>query len=172
MRSPDPLLAVFVLHNVEEVAHLPTDLDRVRARLERSPIDVSWLGRREMSIATALLTVLAGSVLAVADRSRGRAGDLLGLSVAGALGGNAITHLARAGAARRYNGGLLTSPLMLVAAARRVAATAGAGRLSPAQAATAVAAGNLLVPPLIVGSLSIARRITRRPDHHVRGVDR
>lgn len=156
------LVVVFGLHNVEELAHLPHDLARHRAALDRLGVPAQWRQRDVMAVATTLLTGLAYALLRVAERRSDAVGDGMTLAVASALGGNAVTHALRATADRAYNGGLATSPLMLLAAVRAGGRARGRGHLTGRHALAIGSAANVAVPPLIMGSLAIAQQLVSR----------
>lgn len=145
-RPSGHLLAVFALHNLEEVAHLPRDLARHAELLDRLGVPTGWRRREVMAVATTLLTSIAFAGLQEADRAPSRRRDGMAVAVAAALGGNAVTHGLRAAADRAYNGGLGTSPVMLLAAVRRVWSIAIAANAAvPVLVVAALAAGDALV---------------------------
>ncbi len=153
-RPSGHLLAVFALHNLEEVAHLPRDLARHAELLDRLGVPTGWRRRDVMAVATTLLTSMASAGLREADRVPSPRRDRMVLAVAAALGGNAATHGLRAAADRAYNGGLATSPVMLLAAVRVAGQALRRGQLSRRQAWSIGIAANAAVPPLIVGSVA------------------
>lgn len=154
------LLAAFALHNAEEIAYGDFGAGpdpRIFARLGLSVAD-----RRadRMSIATAILA----AVLSVATHQR--AGwppgtRTVAVAASGALAANGAGHLLQAAIRRRYNPGLATAPLLLLASLA-TAREVGAG-LSRARVGAAVVAGTALSVPAIVTSLRLARLL--RPSH-------
>lgn len=153
------MVLVFVMHNLEEIAHLPQDVARIGQRLDRLGVPAEWGRRDVMAVATTMLTGSSYAVLARAERRPGAVGDVATLAVAAALGGHAVTHGLRAAADRAYNGGLATSPWMLGASVQLAGSARRRGRLSVQQASGIAAAANIAVPVLIVGSLATARTV-------------
>jgi len=153
-RSSGHLLAVFALHNLEEVAHLPHDLARHAELLDRLGVPTGWRRRDLMAVATTLLTSMAFAGLREADRASSRRRDGMAVAIAAALGGNAVTHGVRAAADRAYNGGLGTSPVMLLAAVRVAGQARRRGQLSGSQVWNIAIAANAAVPPLVLVALA------------------
>jgi predicted RNA methylase len=81
--------------------------------------------------------------------------------VVGALGGNALSHMGRAVAQRRYNGGLATSFVMLPAAVQILRTARDRDLLTGRQVVAAAAGGNALAVPMIVLALTLARKILK-----------
>lgn len=153
-RPSGHLLAVFALHNLEEVAHLPHDLARHAELLDRLGVPTGWRRRDVMAVATTLLTSIAFAGLQEADRAPSRRRDGMAVAVAAALGGNAVTHGLRAAADRAYNGGLGTSPVMLLAAVRVAGQARRRGQLSDRRVWSTAIAANAAVPVLVVAALA------------------
>lgn len=166
------LLIIFAVHNVEEVAHLPADVARYQQFFDRMGARKDWLQRDVMSIATASLTALCAVSLSRARRRPGPVGDGVAIAACAALGGNALTHAARAAADLGYNGGLATSPALLWAAWRLGRQATSHGSLSPGQVLAVLVAANAAVPPLIIASLATAHRLVCRLSPTLEGVPR
>ncbi len=166
MLRPDPSVAsralalVFAAHNVEEYAHFREDRAHLRRRLPPGGILEQWYEPDTMATALLLLTGLAGGLLSLPSKDPDPVTDGVAVIGSTALAFNALTHLARAAAERRYNGGLITAPLMFATA---VALRRGVDRrtsLAPRTRRILTAAGVVAVPALIVGALEAGRRLT------------
>ncbi|WP_432504025.1 HXXEE domain-containing protein [Kineococcus arenarius] len=164
MTGPDvhrALLAVFTLHNAEEVALAraapPVD-PRVLQRLGL-PADAHRPDR--FALAAGALTAASGAVLAAARRggpsATGRQAAVAALT--GALGGNAAAHLGRAALTRRYNAGSGTAPALLAASATVLAGTVRGGDLTARRAVVCAALGALAVVPVTAAALTLAVRV-------------
>ncbi len=103
------LLVFFAIHNLEEISHFSQDLEKlpywVRAK---GP----WRDRNSFALATALLTAVVGALSKRGHRSKEIPHAILLGGPSAALAGNALSHVVRAVFQRRYNGGLLTAPIM------------------------------------------------------------
>lgn len=150
-----PLIAVFTLHNVEELIFLERDLTRMQPLLERFGVDPGYYRKDRVVLAMVALNVLAGAALLGGSRpSRPRSIVVL---TAGGLGGNALAHLARGVALRSYHGGLATSPVMLALSA---AVTRQVSSVTQRQQVTRTAAlGAIAAVPLTALTLRLARRV-------------
>jgi hypothetical protein len=156
------LALVFAVHNVEEFAHFRQDRARALARVPAGSRIEEWYRPDGMAVALLLLTGLAGGLLSLPGEEPDRAADGVALAGSAALAFNAVTHVGRAVAERRYNGGLLTAPLMFATA---VALRRGIDRRStlPRRARAALTGvGVAAVPALIAASLEAGRRLTTR----------
>jgi hypothetical protein len=114
-----------------------------------------------MALATGLLSALSHGLSRELENPATSRQALLGTVVAGALGRNALSHLGRAIARRRYNGGLATSLVLLPAAMQVLRGVEARGVLTGRQVAAAAAAGNVLAVPAIVVALTAARKVLR-----------
>ncbi len=150
------LLGVFAVHNVEEIAHLPKDLEKLPTWMTRRG---PWADAPSSGVATGLLTVAVSAACLVGVRSEGlRRAILLG-GPSAALAGNAGVHIGRALIQRCYHGGLASAPVMAVLAGRIFLSATRSS--SPAVRRRVFAAGNLASLPLIVGALRAGRALTR-----------
>ncbi|OFL65524.1 MULTISPECIES: HXXEE domain-containing protein [Brevibacterium] len=149
------LLAVFALHNLEEITHLSRELEELPAWARRRG---PWTDTSSFAVATGLLTGAVSAASFAGVRSGGlRRAVLLG-GPSAALVGNAASHMGRALVQGRYNGGLVSSPLMALLAGRVFAA--GTRSISPFARRRTFIAGNLAALPLIVGALGAGRVLT------------
>ena len=154
------LMGVFVLHNLEEVLSIrytPFNTDI----LDALGVGASWYRQDRMALATGLLTALSHGLSRKLDNPTSTRQAFLGATVAGALAGNALGHLGRALAQRRYNGGVVTAFVMLPAAVQILRRTKDRDLLTGRQVVAATATGNALAIPLIVVALTAARRILK-----------
>lgn len=150
------LLGVFAAHNLEEIAHLPRDLERLPDRGRRwGP----WADTPSFTVATGLLTAAVSAASLAGLRPGGLGRAVLVGGPAAALTGNALSHMGRALVQRRYNGGLASSPAMAVVASQ-VFAWATEAVSASARRCTFVG-GNLAAVPAIVASLYVGRLVTR-----------
>lgn len=150
------LLGVFAAHNLEEIAHLPCDLERLPDWVRRRG---PWVDTSSFTVATGLLTaaVSAASLAGLRSGDLGRA-VLVG-GPAAALAGNALSHMGRALVQRRYHGGLVSAPAMAFVAGRVFVSATGAVSASARRRIFVV--GTLAAVPAIVASLSLGRLLTR-----------
>lgn len=154
-------MSIFALHNLEEVLFIQRDMERNKDKLEALGVHPGWYRRDRMALATAMLTAAAHLASRNADNPRTGTQAALSATVAGALGGNALSHLIRAAIQRSYNGGAATSLLMLPAAGDTLHQLVSAGHLTHRQATIAVIAGNIVTFPLIFASLTIAKKLLK-----------
>lgn len=150
------LIGVFAAHNCEEVAHFYRDLEALPRRVrEYGP----WSSQQDFALATALLTGAATLALgAGACLPRNKFQQVLILGPASALVGNAVSHICRGVIQRRYNGGLITAPLMAGIGIRLIA-KAGAG-LSARTRWSIYIGANAAAVPLIFLALSAGQTIS------------
>lgn len=159
--SQPMLMGIFALHNLEEILSIGRDVALNQNQLDAVGIDSTWYRQDRMALATGLLTVLAHGLSRKLDNPAHTSQVFLGAAVAGALGGNALSHLGRAVAQRRYNGGVATSFIMLPAAVQVLRTVKARDELTGRQVVAATVAGNALAVPLIVLALTVARKILR-----------
>ncbi|MFW0181139.1 HXXEE domain-containing protein [Rothia sp. P5766] len=149
------LLGVFAAHNCEEVAHFYQDIEALPHRIrECGP----WSSQQDFALATALLTgASALALVAGACLPHGKLQQVLVLGPPSALVGNAMSHICRGLIQRRYNGGLMTAPLMAGIAGRLIT-KAGAGL--PARTRWGIYIGsNAATLPLIFVALAAGKRV-------------
>ena len=151
-------MGIFALHNLEEIMSIRRDAAFNEDILSALGIDGSWYRPDRMALATGLLTALSHCLSRKLDHPANTRQVFLGAAVAGALGGNALSHLGRALAQRRYNGGLATSVLMLPVAVQVLRSVKERDLMTGRQVAVAAAIGNSLALPLIVLALTAARK--------------
>jgi Protein of unknown function with HXXEE motif len=159
--SQPQLMGIFALHNLEEILSIDRDTALNRDRLEAVGIDTTWYRQDRMALATGLLTALAHGMSRKLDSPTTTRQAFLGAAVAGALGGNALSHMGRAASQRRYNGGLATSFVMLPAAVQILRTVKDRDLLTGRQVAAATVTGNAVAVPLIYLALSAARKILK-----------
>jgi Protein of unknown function with HXXEE motif len=159
--SQPMFMGIFALHNLEEILSIDRDTAFNKNRLEAVGFDTNWYRRDRMAMATGLLTALSHGLSRKLDNPTNTRQAFLGATVAGALGGNALSHLGRALAQRRYNGGLATSLVMLPAAVQVLRTVKTRKFLTGRQVVAATATGNALAVPMIVLALTAARRILK-----------
>lgn len=141
------LLIVFTLHNLEEVL----------AWSGEPPVDVTRLGltpdlfrRDRFALATAILTAGEAAILANSARqSMNSTPVFLGTTGAAALGINAVGHLVRTASTRKYNPGVVTSPVLLSSAVAAIRAIASDTLTSRQTAVTVATAGAVTVPAIL-----------------------
>lgn len=159
-RAMAVLLAVFVAHNLEEIWQLPRDVDDLR---EVTGLELAWLDRSTFGVATTLLTAVVAGLLAASRRvDDDDAREFLATAASSALAGNAATHGLRALVRRRYNGGLLTAPLLWWSGLRVIRGAQGS--LSSSERSRVHVVANLGAIPLILAALTAGRVLT----HHRR----
>lgn len=150
------LIGVFAAHNCEEVAHFYQDLEALPHRIRESG---PWSSQQDFALATTLLTgasVLALGAGACLPHSTFQQALVLGPS--SALVGNAMSHICRGAIQRRYNGGLMTAPLMAGIGVRLIT-KAGAGL--PAGTRWSIYIGaNATAVPLIFAALTAGKNIS------------
>ena len=151
-------MGIFGLHNLEEIMSIRRDAALYESHLSALGIDRSWYRQDRMALATGLLTALSYGLSRNIDHPANTRQAFLGTGVAGALGGNALSHMGRALKDRRYNGGLATSVVMLPVAMQVLRSVRKRDLLTGRQLGAAAAAGNLLVLPMIVLALTAARK--------------
>jgi hypothetical protein len=109
------LVLVFAAHNVEEVTHwrgpsLPGELQQL----------LPWLGDAfridRFALATAILTIFVGLITVPLSRHTGKTLTFVGAATVSALGVNGIGHILGAVVSLSYVPGLVTAPLLSVAA--------------------------------------------------------
>lgn len=159
--SQRQLMGIFAVHNLEEIVSINRDSAQWETQLQAMGIDRSWYRQDRMALATGLLTLLCQGLSRKVDDPASTRQAFLGAVVAGALGGNALSHLGRAIAQRRYNGGVATSVVMLPAAVQMLRTVRERDLLTGRQVAAAAATGNVLAVPMIVLALTAARRILK-----------
>lgn len=155
------LMGIFAIHNLEEILSIDRDAAINEDLLASRGIDRSWYRQDRMALATALLTALSHGLSRKLDNPVNSRQAFLGAAVAGALGGNALGHMGRALAQRRYNGGLATSFVMLPAAVQVLRAVKERDLLTERQIVAAAATGNALAVPMIIFALTAARKILK-----------
>ena len=155
------LMGIFALHNLEEIMFIHRDAALYEHRLSALGVDRSWYRRDRMALATGLLTALSHGLSRNLDHPANPRQALLGAAVAGALGGNALSHMGRALKERRYNGGLATSVVMLPVALQVLHSVKKRDLLTGRQVVAAAATGNALALPMIVLALTAARKALR-----------
>jgi Protein of unknown function with HXXEE motif len=155
------LMGIFAVHNLEEVMSIRRGEAFNEDLLSKVGMDRSWYRQDRMTLATGLLTALSHGLSRKLDRPSNARQAFLGAAVAGALGGNALSHMGRALTQRRYNGGLATSVVMLPVAVQVLRSVEKRELLTGRQVAAAVATGNVLALPLIALALTIARKVLR-----------
>lgn len=160
------LLGVFAAHNLEEIAHLPQDLETLPSWIKKAG---PWRDVRSFTVATSLLTAAVGAGFGDGLRSRGLSRAVLLGGSAAALMGNAASHLGRALIQHRYAGGLATAPVMGLLAARVLSSSTRS--LSTAARRRILLVGNMTALPAIVGSLALGRFLTRN-ERRQEGYDR
>jgi hypothetical protein len=107
--------AVFLLHDTEEILTVSSWLRVHRAELPR--VLQSYLEITTRQFALAVLLLFAGFLIAAshgARRARAGRSSLFFLFVAGALVGNAITHLVQAAIFRGYTPGVVSALLLVL----------------------------------------------------------
>ena len=155
------LMGIFALHNLEEILSIGRDAAFNENQLKALGIDSAWYRQDRMTLATGLLTVLAHGLSRKLDNPANTRQAFLGAAAAGALGGNALSNLGRALAQGRYNGGLVTSLVMLPTAVQVLHSVSARDDLTGRQVVAAAVTGNLLAVPMIVLALTTARKILR-----------
>ncbi|MDN5854818.1 MAG: HXXEE domain-containing protein, partial [Actinomycetia bacterium] len=112
------LLAVFVLHDLEELVTMPSWLSARVARLRRSHPDappVVWKildpGPAHTAAAIGMMGVVVAAAAAAGARTRGRS-DFFQTTLAG-FGLHALMHLGQSAAARGYTPGVATAPALV-----------------------------------------------------------
>jgi len=153
------LLAVFGVHNAEEVAFGDRGEAIDPRLLARFGLQAADYQPQRLALATAVLTGAVAALTGACDVPAGRARAAAAVVAAGALAVNGAGHLGRAARTRTYNPGLVTAPLLLATSLRAVRRAAHGGGLGAATTATCVAAGAALSLPAIVGSLRLARAL-------------
>lgn len=146
------LLAIFAMHNIEEIAHFSQDVEALPDWVKESG---PWHDVRSFATATGLLTATVGAASCAGLKMRGRPRTVLLGIPAAALAGNAVSHITRALIQRRYVGGLVTAPAMGLIAARVF--TTSTQSFSTPTRRWIFLAGNILALPAILGSLSLGR---------------
>ena len=106
------LIGIFALHNLEEILSIRYTAFNQDV-LDAFGLDASWYRQDRMALATGLLTALSHGLSRKLDNPANTRQAFLGATVAGAVAGNALSHLGRALVQRRYNGGLVTSLVLL-----------------------------------------------------------
>jgi Protein of unknown function with HXXEE motif len=154
-------MGIFALHNLEEILSIDRDAIFIQNRLDALGLDRTRYRRDRFALATGLLTALAHGLSRKLDNPANTREAFLGVVVAGALGGNALSHMGRAVAERRYNGGLATSFVMLPAAVQILRTAKDRDLLTGRQVVAAAAGGNALAVPMIVLALTFARKILK-----------
>jgi hypothetical protein len=154
-------MGIFALHNLEEILSIERDSNFARNQLDAVGLDRTWYRRDRLALATGLLTAVALGLSRKLDNPANTREAFLGVVVAGALGGNALSHMGRAVAQRRYNGGLATSSVMLPAVVQILRTARDRDLLTGRQVVVAAAGGNALAVPVIVLALTLARRILK-----------
>ncbi len=171
------LLAVFALHDLEELVTMPSWLsDRVSQLRQHHPDvpqavwEVLDPGPARIAVAIALTGALVGSAAADGARTSGRS-ELFQTTLAG-FGLHSLTHLGQTVARRGYTPGVLTAPTLVAPYAwwawRRLG-QAGARTERPGVTVRAVAGVPLAILGAHAGALAavaLARRVgsrVRRP---------
>ncbi|WP_431791933.1 HXXEE domain-containing protein [Kocuria palustris] len=142
------MLGVFVVHNVEEIIHLPRDLERLPDWVSQRGLRVST---PSFAVATGLLTVAVGAASLTGVGAGGLRRTVLVGGPAAALVGNAFSHVGRALVLRRYNGGLASAPVMALVAGYVFGASTRSAS-APARRRTFLL-GNVAALPAIIGAL-------------------
>ncbi|GEA81686.1 HXXEE domain-containing protein [Cellulomonas uda] len=155
------MLAVFAVHNAEEIAFGDRGTPFDPAVLARVGLEPEDYGPRRMALATAVITAAVAALTRGLEDSPGPVRAGAAVAAAGALALNGASHVGRAVRLREYNPGLVTAPALLVASARAARSAARAGGLRPGTTAACVAAGAVVTLPVIVGSLRLARLLRR-----------
>lgn len=150
------LLMFFIIHNLEEISHFPEDLEKLPSRVRtRGP----WGDRNSFAVATALLTVAVAVLSRKGHKSKELPHAVLLGGPAAALVGNALSHIARAVFQKRYNGGLLTAPIMgLISAHVFILSTRS---ISNYLRRKIFIFGNIAALPSILGSLYLGQFLNR-----------
>ena len=154
-------IGIFALHNLEEILSSGWGADLNQKYFTALGIDSASYRQDRMALATGLLTVLSYDLSRKLDNPATTRQAFVGAAVASALGGNALGHLGRGLALRRYNGGLVTSFVMLPAAVQVLRAVKARDGLTGRQVVAATATGNAMAVPIIVLALTAARKILR-----------
>jgi hypothetical protein len=152
------LMGIFALHNLEEIISIRQEAALYESHLSALGVDRSWYRQDRMELATGLLTALCHGLSRNIDHPANTRQAFLGTAVAGALGGNAPSHMGRALTQRRYNGGLATSVVMLPVAMQVLRSVKKRDLLTGRQVAAAAVTGNALALPLIALALTAARK--------------
>lgn len=147
------LAAVFAVHNAEELTFLNRGGMLPPALAARFPRLEGLYGRRRLA---PVMLALTGAVAAVLS-SRRPGATALHAAAAGALGANALVHIGRAAAERRYNPGAATAPALLGAAALHLVVVREHG---PGKTAAAAVLGALLMPAGIAAALAAGHGVT------------
>ncbi len=156
-RSVAQMLAVFAFHNLEETVHFEADRRALPGWLRDAG---PWSDSSSFAVATIVLTALAGTCGAAGARlGTGAVAEVCARVPAGALLGNAASHMARAVVWRRYNGGLATAPVLAWAAAK-VWSVSGEV-LSQRQRLAVLAVANAAAVPLILVALRAGQVATQ-----------
>jgi hypothetical protein len=153
------LVAVFAAYNLEEVsgggpAGPPAFVGAGRVR---PPAGLYRLDR--FALATVWLTVAVAALFSpsLSGRPPTTRRTALRVAAAGALGGNAVGHLALALVSRRRNPGVVTAPALLVAAVAAATADRRSAGLPGRTTGLAVGAGLVATVPIIGLALGAAR---------------
>ncbi|MER6582836.1 HXXEE domain-containing protein [Nonomuraea sp. NPDC001023] len=159
------LLAVWAMHDAEELATMAGWARRARPRLERLYPGVPWerleVSQARVNVAIGLMGGVVAGASALGARSGGRSPVFQ--AVLAGFGLHGVVHLAQAAATRGYTPGVATAPLVVIPFSawawrrlRRAGVVAAPGRS---------AAFGLAALPLTVGAVhAAAHLLTRRHD--------
>ncbi len=151
--------AVFLVHDTEEILTVSSWIRAHRAELPRVLQPFLGITTRQFAVAVSLLFVgFLAAAIHGARRARERRSSAVFLLVAGALVGNALTHLAQAAFFRGYTPGVVTALFVVLPYGYLLGERLQASGLVPRRTwLAAVAVGTVAQVPIAVLALLAVR---------------
>lgn len=150
---------VFLVHDAEEIATVPSWLHAHRAALPAAVQAFAIVTTRQFTIAVVVLFLgLLVATMHAVLRARAGVRSVPFLLLAGALVANGVTHLAQAVAIRGYTPGLITAVLFVIPYGIGLGQQLHSTGLTSRRSWLAmIACGALLQVPIIVGVIALVR---------------